>query len=151
MFISLGYVLDATMGKSLIEKLSVIRKIRRFSVPSTVTKSNVEDTEVYSYNEMVSGMIIKVISKADGLMIVIEVKNNRGNPSGILGISLYLSLSHSVSIALSLSLCVSFSLSLSPPLSLSVTISNFNIFLFTYYSLFYFYRNTERFASNSYS
>ncbi|XP_034307064.2 inter-alpha-trypsin inhibitor heavy chain H4 isoform X1 [Magallana gigas] len=83
---SSGYVLDATIGKSLIEKLSVIRKIRRFSVPSTVTKSNVEDTEVYSYNEMVSGMIIKVISKADGLMIVIEVKNNRGNPSGILGI-----------------------------------------------------------------
>lgn len=92
MFISLGYVLDATIGKSLIEKLSVIRKIRRFSVPSTVTKSNVEDTEVYSYNEMVSGMIIKVISKADGLMIVIEVKNNRGNPSGLLGISLSLSL-----------------------------------------------------------
>lgn len=125
MFISLGYVLDATMGKSLIEKLSVIRKIRRFSVPSTVTKSNVEDTEVYSYNERVSGMIIKVISKADGLMIVIEVKNNRGNPSGLLGISL--------------------------SLSLAVTISNFNIFLYAYYSLFYFYRNTERFASNSYS
>lgn len=118
MFISLGYVLDATIGKSLIEKLSVIRKIRRFSVPSTVTKSNVEDTEVYSYNEMVSGMIIKVISKADGLMIVIEVKNNRGNPSGLLGISLSVSVSLCLYRSFSLSLCVFLSFSLSPPLSL---------------------------------
>lgn len=93
MFILLGYTLDATIGQRLIEKLSVIRKIRSFSVPSTVTKSNKEDEEVYNYNESISRMIIKVISKSSGLMIVLDVKDSRGNSSGLLGILTSLSLS----------------------------------------------------------
>lgn len=82
---TIGYKMDATVGQSLIEKLSVIRKIRSFSLPSTVTTSNEEDKEVYMHRETTSGLVIKIISKASGLMIVLEVKNNRGNPSGLLG------------------------------------------------------------------
>lgn len=82
-----GYIFDATMGRKLVDTLKVIRKIMRRQIPKTLRKT-VEDEIVHSQRERVSGLLIKVLSKANGLLVNFEVLHKRGKPGGLLGMHL---------------------------------------------------------------
>nr|XP_022296615.1 inter-alpha-trypsin inhibitor heavy chain H3-like isoform X2 [Crassostrea virginica] len=81
---SRGLDMYATMGQSLIDKISVVRKIMNHRIPKTLSKTTENDV-IDNIRESTSGLIISVISKSNGLLLNIKVMHNRGNPEGLLG------------------------------------------------------------------